>query len=70
MNERFHFKKTSIRWHVVSSTGIIMTKRSYDGTEDDRFDVKSQTPDGSESSSTIYVVVPQRGTPEFTQMVR
>ena len=42
----------------------------YDGTEDYRFDVKSQTPDGSEASSTIYVVVPQGGKPEFTQVVR
>ena len=27
-------------------------------------------PDGREVSSTIYVVVPQGGTPEFTQVVR
>ena len=51
-------------------TPITVAKRSYDGTEDYRFDVKSQTPDGRESSSTIYVVVPQGGTPEFTQVVR
>ena len=51
-------------------TPVTVAKRSYDGTEDYRFDVKSQTPDGRESSSTIYVVVPQGGTPEFTQVVR
>ncbi len=51
-------------------TPVTAAKRSYDGTEDYRFDVKSQTPGGSEASSTIYVVVPQGGTPEFTQVVR
>ena len=51
-------------------TPVTVAKRSYDGTEDYRFDVKSQTPDGRESSSTIYVVVPQGGKPEFTQVVR
>ncbi len=51
-------------------TPMTVAKRSYDGTEDYCFDVKSQTPDGGEASSTIYVVVPQGGTPEFTQVVR
>ena len=51
-------------------TPVTVAKRSYDGTEDYRFDVKSQTPDGSEASSTIYVVVPQGGIPEFTQVSR
>ena len=49
---------------------MTVEKRSYDGTQDYRFGVKSQTPDGSEVSSTIYVVVPQDGTPEFTRVVR
>lgn len=51
-------------------TPIAVAKRSYDSTEDYRFDVKSQTPDGREAVSTIYVVVPQDGTPEFTRVVR
>ena len=51
-------------------TPVMVSKRSYDGTEDYRFDVKSQTPDGNEASSTIYVVVPQGGKPEFMQVVR
>lgn len=51
-------------------TSVTVAKRSYDGTEDYRFDVKSQTPDGSEASSTIYVIIPQDGTPEFTRVVR
>ncbi len=51
-------------------TPVMVAKHSYDSTEDYRFDVKSQTPDGSEASSTIYVVVPQDGTPEFTRVVR
>lgn len=51
-------------------TPVTVSRRSYDSTEDYRFDVKSQTPDGREASSTIYVVVPQGGTPEFTQVVR
>lgn len=51
-------------------TPVTVAKRSYDSTEDYRFDVKSQASDGSETSSTIYVVVPQGGIPEFTQVVR
>lgn len=51
-------------------TPVTVAKRNYDGTEDYRFDVKSQMPDGSEASSTIYVIIPQGGTPEFTRVVR
>ena len=51
-------------------TPVTVAKRSYNNTEDYRFDVKSQTPDGSEATSTIYVVVQQGGTPEFTRVVR
>jgi len=51
-------------------TPVAVAKRSYDGSDDSRFDVKSQTLDGSEVSSTIYVIVPNGGTPEFTQVVR
>lgn len=51
-------------------TPVTVAKRSNDGTEDYRFDVKSQSPDGSETSSTIYVVAPQGSTPEFTRVVR
>ena len=42
----------------------------YSGYANCRFEVKSETPDGREASSTIYVVVPEGGTPEFTQVVR
>ncbi|WP_241159945.1 flavodoxin [Parabacteroides sp. ZJ-118] len=51
-------------------TPVTVAKRSYDGTQDYRFDVKSQTRDGGEALSTIYVVVPQGGTPEFTQVLK
>ncbi len=51
-------------------TPVTVAKRNYDGTADYCFDVKSQTSDGRETSSTTYVVVPQGGTPEFTQVVR
>lgn len=51
-------------------TPVSVAKRSYDGTEDYRFELKSQTPAGSEALSTIYVVVPQGGIPEFTKVVR
>ena len=51
-------------------TPVTVARRSYDGTEDYRFEVKSQTPDGSEAASTIYVVVPPEGAPQFTQVVR
>ncbi len=51
-------------------TPLTVAKRSYEDVEDYKFDVLAQTPDGNETASTIYVVVPQGGTPEFTQVVR
>ncbi len=57
-------------YQLPLGTPVTVAKRSYDGTEDYRFDVKSQSPDGREASSIIYVVVPQDGNPEFTRVVR
>ena len=51
-------------------TPVTVSKRSYDGTDDYRYDVKLQAPDGREASSIVYVVVPLGGSPEFTQVVR
>lgn len=44
--------------------------RKTDTGIDYRFDVKSQTPDGAESTSTIYVTVENGQAPEFTEVVR
>ncbi len=47
----------------------VATRMTANG-KDYKFDVKSQGPDGKESSSTIYVTVPAGGAPEFTEVVR
>lgn len=51
-------------------TPVSVAKRSHGDTTDYRYDVKSQTPDGRESSSTIYVTVAEGAAPEFTEVVR
>lgn len=47
----------------------VASRTTPDGT-DYRFDVKSSAPDGSESTSTIYVTVIGNSAPEFTEVVR
>ncbi|MBD5356772.1 MAG: hypothetical protein HDR88_07190 [Bacteroides sp.] len=47
----------------------VATRTTSDG-KDYKFDVKSQSPDGKESSSTIYVTVPNGQAPEFTEVIR
>lgn len=47
----------------------VATRTTSEGT-DYKFDVKSQTPEGKESNSIIYVTVPTAGVPEFTEVVR
>lgn len=49
---------------------VTVAIRGYEGTEDYRFEVKSQMPGGQDVSSTVYVSVPRDGMPEFTQVVR
>ncbi len=51
-------------------TPVGVATRISSGGKDYKFDVKSQTPDGKESSSTIYVTVPTGGEPEFIEVVR
>lgn len=51
-------------------TPVSVAKRTYDGITDYKFNVKSQAPDGSESSSVIYVTVGPDEKPEFTRVVR
>lgn len=51
-------------------TPISVAIRSTSSGKDYKFDVKSQTSDGNESSSTIYVTVPNGQAPEFTEVVR
>ncbi len=56
------------KYPLGTPTGVA-TRMSPDG-KDYKFDVKSQTPDGKEHSSTIYVTVPTDGKPEFKEVVR
>lgn len=49
---------------------VAVASRSYDGTTDYRYEVKSQAPDGKESESTIYITVAPNEKPEFTRVVR
>lgn len=51
-------------------TPISVATRTTSYSKDYKFDVKSQTSDGNESSSTIYVTVPNGQAPEFTEVVR
>lgn len=51
-------------------TPVSVAKRSYGGTTDYKFEVKSETPDGNENRSTIFVLITDGGSPEFTRVVR
>lgn len=59
---------SSYRFPLGTPTRVA-TRKTNTGI-DYRFDVKSQTPDGAESTSTIYVTVENGQTPEFTEVVR
>ncbi len=49
---------------------VSVATRTTSCSKDYKFDVKSQTPEGNESSSTIYVTVPYGQAPEFTEVIR
>ena len=51
-------------------TPVTVSSRTYNGVTDYKFDVKSQLPDGKDSSSVIYVTVSPNEKPEFTRVVR
>lgn len=51
-------------------TPVTVSTRTCDSVTDYRYNVKSQTPDGKESSSVIYVTVSPNEKPEFTRVVR
>lgn len=51
-------------------TPVSVAKRTYDGTIDYKYLVQSQTPDGKEANSVIYVTVAPNEKPEFTRVVR
>lgn len=51
-------------------TPIMVASRTTPDGIDYKYDVKSQTPDGKEASSTIYVTVMKDSVPEFTEVVR
>lgn len=51
-------------------TPVMVANRTTPDGIDYKYDVKSQTPDGKESTSTIYVTVVKDSLPEFTEVVR
>ena len=51
-------------------TPVAVSTRFYDGITDYKFDVKSQSPDGRETNSTVYVTAAPDEKPEFTRVVR
>lgn len=51
-------------------TPVSVASRNYDGITDYKYDVRSQSPDGKETSSIIYVKVSPNEKPEFTRVVR
>lgn len=51
-------------------TPVDVSSRTYNGVTDYRFRVKLKAPDGSETSSVIYVTVVPGERPEFTRVVR
>ncbi len=51
-------------------TPVSVSTRTTPHGKDYKFDVISQTPDGKESTSTIYVTAPQGEVPEFIEVIR
>ena len=51
-------------------TPISVATRTYNDRTDYKFDVKNERPDGTESTSTIYVTAIPGEKPEFTRVVR
>ncbi len=51
-------------------TPVGVASRTTSAGKDYKYDVQSKSPDGRESTLTIYVTVPNGGEPEFTEVVR
>lgn len=49
---------------------VSVANRKIPGGVEYIYNVKSESPDGSESNSIIYVLLPEDGAPEFTRVVR
>ncbi|MDE6681577.1 MAG: hypothetical protein K2J92_09565 [Muribaculaceae bacterium] len=49
---------------------VTVATRTTDSGTDYRFEVRSQTPNAGEATSTIYVTVPDGAAPEFTEVIR
>lgn len=64
------FEKACSNYQFPLGTPVRVSQRVYEGTEEYRFEVKGQRPDGQETESTIYIVVAPGTEPEFTQVVR
>lgn len=69
-NETAIFDAAYGNYQFPLGTPVMVAKRITPTGTDYRFDVKSQTPDSKESTSTIYVTITEGETPEFTQVIR
>jgi len=68
--EKAIFDQACGSYQFPLGTPVQFGKRQTENSTDYVYSVASKGPDGSEASSTIYVTVPNNGTPEFTQVVR
>ena len=64
------FKEACGNYRFPLGTPVSVATRSYDGITDYRYDVKSETPEGKEINSVIYVVKEPDSIPVFTKVVR
>lgn len=68
--DKIIFDQACGNYQFPLGTPVMVASRTTPEGIDYKYDVKSQTPDGKEASSTIYVTVVTDSVPEFTEVVR
>lgn len=69
-NEVKIFNEACGNYQFPLGTPVKVASRKTPTGTDYRYEVESQAPDGTKSSSIIFVIAPDGGTPEFTEVVR
>ena len=64
------FREATDGYRFPLGTPVMVAKRGFEGTVDYKFDVISQSPDGQETKSVIYITKTPEDKPEFTRVVR
>ena len=64
------FKEATDGYRFPLGTPVMVAKRGFEGTMDYKFDVISQTPDGKEIRSVVFVTKTPDEKPEFTRVIR